>query len=116
MGIYAKKGSKIMSKDKVPTIDTTYSSILKAISIFGGTQVYGIVISIIRTKVMALLLGPSGVGLLGLYNAAISLISGFTSFGIDISGARKIALIANTKSDENLHKTCLLYTSPSPRD
>jgi len=94
-----------MATTKLPKINNTYSVILKTISIFGGTQVYGIFISIIRIKVIAVLLGPSGVGLIGLYNAAISLISGFTNFGIDISGARKIALIANSKNDENLHKT-----------
>ena len=46
---------------------TAYRNIFKATSLFGGVQVYQILIKIIKTKVVAVLLGPVGVGILGLF-------------------------------------------------
>ena len=45
--------------------------ILKAMGIFGGVQVLTILCSIIRTKLVALWIGPLGVGLFGIYNQAL---------------------------------------------
>ena len=42
---------------------SSYSHILKYTSIFGGMQGLNILIGIIRTKLVALILGPVGMGL-----------------------------------------------------
>lgn len=47
--------------------------ILKAMGIFGGVQVLTIICSIIRTKLVALWIGPFGVGLFGIYNQALEI-------------------------------------------
>ena len=39
--------------------------------IIGTSQVFNILISIVRMKVLAVLLGPSGVGLLSIYNSLL---------------------------------------------
>lgn len=70
---------------------SSYRQIFKATSIFGGVQVFNIFISIIRTKIIALLLGPAGFGIAGLFNSAISFLSGITNFGLGASAIRNIA-------------------------
>ena len=54
---------------------SSYSHILKYTSIFGGMQGLNILIGIIRTKLVALILGPVGMGLVSLFNSTISFIS-----------------------------------------
>ena len=45
----------------------TYRQILKSSALIGGSSLISVVIGIVRTKAFALLLGPTGVGLMGLY-------------------------------------------------
>ncbi|MBE0675032.1 MAG: oligosaccharide flippase family protein, partial [Bacteroidales bacterium] len=70
---------------------SSYRQILKATSIFGGVQVLNIIISIIRSKFVAVLLGPSGMGIIGLLNSTTSLINGLTSFGLGTSAVKDVA-------------------------
>lgn len=69
-----------------------YKDILKATALFGGVQLFQILISLIRTKFVAVLLGVNGVGLLGLFNHTITLLSSGTRLGIDQSTTRQIAI------------------------
>ena len=59
---------------------SSYRSIFKATSLFGGVQVYQILISVIKSKFVAVLLGPEGMGIQGLYQSAIQLIQSFDIF------------------------------------
>lgn len=77
---------------------SSYRQIIKATSIFGGVQVLTIFISIIRSKIIALLLGPSGMGIAGLLNSTIGLIGGFTGFGLNTSAVKSISM-ANVAED-----------------
>lgn len=71
---------------------------MKATSIFGGLQVFQIIIAIIRTKFVAVLLGPTGMGISGLLTSATELIAGFTNFGLGISAVKNVAA-ANISGD-----------------
>jgi len=64
---------------------------MKAMGLFGGVQVAGIVCSIIRTKLVALWIGPVGVGLFGLFNNALEMINTGTNLGIRSSSVRDIS-------------------------
>ena len=81
-----------MNKDH----QSSYRQIIKATSIFGGVQVFQILIQIVRAKFIAILLGPSGMGIAGLFNSTIGLISGATSFGLGSSAVKDIALADGT--------------------
>lgn len=70
---------------------SSYRQITKATTIFGGVQVFNIIISIIRSKFIAILLGPSGMGIMGLLTATINFISSLTNFGINISAVKDIS-------------------------
>jgi len=70
---------------------SSYGQILKSSSIIGGAQGINYLIGMVRVKVLAVLLGPSGVGLVGLYISATSLISTVAGLGISSSGVREVA-------------------------
>ena len=78
---------------------SSYRSIFKATSLFGGVQVYQILIGIISSKFVAVLLGPLGVGVKGLLQSSISMVEGFTSLGISRSAVRDVS-VANATGDQ----------------
>lgn len=57
----------------------------------GGASVINILISLLRTKVAAVLLGPSGIGLIGLFQNFISTASAIAALGFSSVGTRQIA-------------------------
>lgn len=70
---------------------SSYLNIFKATFLFGGVQAYQILISVIKSKVIAILLGPLGLGVLGLFTSAIELVKQITSFGLAQSAVRDVS-------------------------
>ena len=68
-----------------------YKHIFKYISVFGSVQGLTILLGIVKNKLVAILLGPAGVGLLSLYNSAVRLLSDITGMGVTVSGTRFVA-------------------------
>lgn len=77
----------------------SYGSIIKATGLFGGVKVFEIIIAIIRTKFVALLLGPSGMGIYGLISSPVNLIKSITSFGLGTSGVREVSKAYGNKDE-----------------
>lgn len=75
---------------------SSYRQIMKATSLFGGVQVFNILISILRSKFVAVLLGPSGMGIMGLLISTIGIISKLTNFGLETSTVKDIAVALGT--------------------
>lgn len=65
----------------------------------GGASVANVALSVVRSKAIAVLLGPQGVGLMGLYNSIADLAQALGSLGIHEAGVRQIAEAAG-KGDE----------------
>ena len=61
--------------------------------VIGSAQAVNILISIVRMKVLALLLGPAGIGLLSIYNNLLNMASTAAGIGMDSSGVRQIASV-----------------------
>lgn len=61
-------------------------NIAKYIMAFGSVQGLNIAIGIVRTKLVALLLGPNGMGIMALYSSAIQMMQNLTNLGLDKSG------------------------------
>ncbi len=74
-----------------PAEKASYAQILRSSALVGGAQVFNVVIGIVRTKVMAILLGPAGFGLAGLYNSVVDLTQNIAGLGVNSSGVRQIA-------------------------
>ncbi len=70
--------------------ENSFRNILKGTSIFGGVQVFNILISAIRIKFVAVILGPSGMGIAGLFNTASLTIQQFASLGLNLSIVKEI--------------------------
>lgn len=83
---------------------SSYRSIFKATSLFGGVQVYQILISVIKSKFVAVLLGPLGVGIMGLYQSAIQLIQSITSLGLSSSAVRDVSEANGTGDINKINK------------
>ncbi len=62
-------------------------------------------LSIVRTKAFALILGPTGVGLFGLYGSIIDLTRAIAGMGVNISGVRQIAKAVGTGKAEQVART-----------
>lgn len=71
--------------------------VLKATGIFGGTQVITILCALIRSKLVAIWIGPAGFGLLSIYLAALDLLGQITSLGVRSSAVRDVATNANNR-------------------
>lgn len=71
---------------------------MKAMGLFGGVQVIGILCSIVRTKLVALWIGPVGIGLFGLFNNALEMITTGTNLGIRSSSVRDISQAMEKRS------------------
>lgn len=67
--------------------------LIKSMMVIGSAQVINILISIFRMKVLALLLGPTGVGLLSIYNSLQGMVTTAAGLGMGSSGVRQIASV-----------------------
>lgn len=88
-----------MSEEK-----TLYKQILKATSLFGGIQILTILISIIRSKIIAVLIGPTGMGISGLLNSTIGFVSSLTSAGLETSAVKFISQKNGEKNEAQVEK------------
>ena len=77
----------------------SYGSILKSIGLFGGVQVFNILVGIVKNKFVAILLGPSGMGVVGMITSATNLVETFTGFGLRTSATRNIANATSSNDD-----------------
>jgi len=71
--------------------ENSYRTILRASSIIGSASVINILAGLAKMKVAAVLLGPAGVGLVGLYQSLMDTAGQVAGLGIANSGTRQIA-------------------------
>src|SRR6185503_3210517 len=67
-----------------------------------------VAVAIVRTKAMALLLGPTGIGLMGLYVSILNLVQTLAGMGINTSGVRQIADAAGSGDTARIALTTLV--------
>jgi len=75
----------------VPEATSAYRQILKSSALIGGSSLFNVLFGIVRTKVMALLLGPSSFGLMGAFMSIVDLSRTIAQLGVNASGVRQIA-------------------------
>ena len=80
-------------------MNAAYKQIIKATTLFGSVQGLNILLNLVRAKLAAVLLGPAGIGLNGIYNEAREFIHTTTNLGMDQSGTREIAATKGDKTD-----------------
>lgn len=85
--------------------ENSYGQILKSSSVIGGAQGLNYLIGMVRTKMVAVLLGPSGMGLVSLYVSATGLVDTVCRLGIDSSGVREVAEAHGSGDQEKIART-----------
>lgn len=70
---------------------TSYGTIFKTTFLFGFVQVYKAVITVIKNKIAALLIGPEGMGIVGIYQTVVSLIQTGAGLGVNQSAVRDVS-------------------------
>ncbi len=93
----------IQQADKPP--EKSYFQILKSTSLIGGSSVISIILRIVRTKVLAVLLGPAGMGLFGIYDSIARMIETVAGMGIQSSGVRQTAEAVAADDREKIART-----------
>ncbi len=77
-----------MKKDKS---NSEYRGIFKGTAVFGGTQLVQIVVSLIKSKAVAILIGSIGMGVNALYTSSMQIITVLSGMGLKSSAVRDIA-------------------------
>lgn len=80
----------------------SYSHILKYTGLFGGVQGLSILVGVIRNKLIAILLGPGGMGLSSLFSSTIKLVSDSTNFGLATSAVKNMSEEYDGNDDANV--------------
>lgn len=78
---------------KTASHNDSYAHILKYTGLFGGVQGLSILINLVRNKMVALLLGPVGMGLASLFNTSLNFVSQATNLGLSFSAVRHLSEI-----------------------
>jgi PST family polysaccharide transporter len=86
---------------------SSHRQIFKSTALIGGTQVINMGIGIVRTKALAMLLGPAGIGLAGLYTSAVGIVGAMSGLGINASGVRQIAEASGCQDDARIARTIM---------
>jgi len=71
----------------------SYEHILKYTGLFGGVQGLNIFIGLVRNKLVALILGPAGMGLVSLFSSTAAFINNATNLGLPYSAVKTLSEI-----------------------
>ncbi len=85
--------------------NNAYANIFKYTGLFGGVQALSILVALVRNKLVAILLGPMGVGLISLFNSTIRFIGDSTNLGIGISAVKHISEAHSRGDNEATNRT-----------
>ncbi|HLN94157.1 MAG TPA: oligosaccharide flippase family protein [Flavobacterium sp.] len=78
----------------------SYQTITASLSLFGGLQVFSSLLGVLRSKLVAVLMGAEGMGILGLLNGVFGLLAGVGGLGIETSAVKFIAGKTATGNDD----------------
>ncbi|HEY0312460.1 MAG TPA: O-antigen translocase [Allosphingosinicella sp.] len=81
---------------------SSHRQILRSSTIVGGATVVNLVVGVARQKVLALALGPAGVGTVGLMQGLVATAAAAGGMGLSSAGTRQIADAAGSGSEERL--------------
>ena len=71
--------------------NSSYKDIFKTTFLFSFVQVFNIIVKVVTNKVVAILLGAEGMGIISLFNSAIGTVKAGCGLGIGRSAIRDIS-------------------------
>ena len=83
-----------MSKNK------SYKIAAKSTFLFGSVQAFRVLSTIAKGKILAIYLGPFGLGIVSIFMNTLALLQTISNFGLNFSGVREIAFEKNKKNSK----------------
>lgn len=93
----------ISAKDKSGYRNTFGSTLL-----FSGVQIYQIIVKIIRSKFVAMLIGPEGMGIHSLLHSTTDLVSTTTNLGLSTSGVKTVSAAYSEGNQQKIATTVIV--------
>ena len=87
---------------------TSYHQILRSSVLIGGSSLITLAITLVRTKLIAMVLGPAGFGLLGVFSAVADLVRSVAGLGVNSSGVRQIAEAVGSGDAGRIARTAIV--------
>ena len=110
----ALRAAQASTRQRLSTAEkSSYRQVIKASALIGGSSAISVVLGVVRTKVLAVLVGAAGVGAFGAYGSVVSLVGGIAGMGINMSGVRQIAEAAGTSNGARIARTALVLRRTS---
>ncbi|MBQ6191421.1 MAG: oligosaccharide flippase family protein [Bacteroidaceae bacterium] len=102
---------KLKSLHNRETSDTSYDHVLKYTGIFGGVQGLKMLVSVVRVKLTAYILGGWGMGLITAYSAVSQFLNNASNMGIPLNATRKTSELFETGTTEQIeHQVMVIRT------
>ena len=95
-------------ENKIQNDRSRYRNSFAATVLFSGVQIYQIIIRVVKSKFLALFIGPSGIGILSLLRSTTDTISVATNFGLKTSSIKSIASANRDDNKKAIAKTVIV--------
>lgn len=76
----------------------SYNQILKTTTVFGSVKIFSVLINLFKAKIIAIFLGPAGLGIYNLIQYQVNIFSQVSNLGISTSGIREVAQATNQQT------------------
>lgn len=86
----------------------SYDRIVKYTGLFGGVQGIVVLINIVRTKLVSMLLGPTGFGISESFNRTLNLVKSTTDLGVPFSAVKSVSECRGNGSPELVSESVLI--------
>jgi len=86
----------------------SFRGILRSSALIGASSLINVGLGAVRTKAIAVMLGPAGIGLLGAFSMILDLSRSIAQMGLTGSGVRQIAEAAGSGDERRLAVTVLV--------
>jgi enterobacterial common antigen flippase len=90
---------------QLPTVSQSHKQILKSSALIGGSTAINLFFRMVRSKAIALILGPAGVALFGLYGSIVDMTRTIAGVGVNSSGVRQIAEAVGSGDSRRVTRT-----------
>lgn len=91
-----------------PSSASSKRETLKSTSLLGGGSAINMLIKMVRTKVLAVLLGPTGIALEAIYGSVLQIVGTVFDLGLGSAGTRQVA--ASVASGDSRRVSTTVYT------
>lgn len=92
----------------VPEQSDAYDRIIKYTGLFGGVQGIVALITVVKTKLVSLFLGPAGLGINESFNRTLNLVKSMTDLGVPISAVKNVSECKGAGDYEKLEEGILV--------